>query len=534
MLRVLVCILLSMIVVVGCGRKDQKGPKFDLCIFPESFKQAVEKKLKKECQFVAPEDLAQIKELKATNMTSVEPDLLDAKYGAYFTSLEDLDISNSPNMSDIPEFIFYIPGLKKLNISSAGVSNFSEKMCQLQKLNTLIASNNSYEGKEIPIAIFCLFNLQVLDMSSSGIRYIDEYIYYLKNLKELYLKGNDLMILPFTVHVLPALLVLDLRGNSFEYELVNSLTDCTILGEGSEEQIECQEELLDLVECEYWYEMPFERGQSFNARYTEMTGDVYIKSVSGIEETNCHNSWLNDYVSYYDSSKSYLLDLTANGKTIREWRLLYDKILTEASGSWGWGHAACEYHIKGISWRNGVTDSAQHFFMPRNTSWAPGNSISHPERYRNPDRSRFEYCKPIDYDTPQPKQPMGPWSKALLAVKEAINKVYPHPESCEHWPTSRCPFQSEIPDAAYYLGKHSSQNQELFKSVYKKLHEDRRRFKDLPSTRAETIQRLQRDENEKRHGETEEYFSKSVDEQEALAEEAWKKYQDILANPVED
>ncbi|MDE0519071.1 MAG: hypothetical protein OXH36_05920, partial [Bdellovibrionales bacterium] len=63
---------------------------------------------------------------------------------------------------------------------------------------------------------------------------------------------------------------------------------------------------------------------------------------------------------------------------------------------------------------------------------------------------------------------------------------------------------------------------------------DRKTFKSLPSTRSEFIQRLQRDENEKRHLETIEYFSMSMDEQEAIAEEAWQKYQDILAKPVEE
>ncbi len=533
MLKKLICVLLVIIAVVSCSRKEGAlpDPVFNPCAFPDGLKRAVEKKLGKNCQTIKPKDLATIKELKIQNITSAQQYNIQ---GSEFTALEELDISNNPNMSDIPEFVFYIPKLKKLNISHTGVSNFSGKMCQLQELTTLIASHNNYEGREIPIATFCLFNLQVLDMSSSQIRYIDEYIYYLKNLKELYLKNNDLMILPFTIHVLPSLLVLDLRENSFKYEAINSLTNCATLSPSSEEQIECQRNLLDLVECEYWYEMPLERGRSFNARYTEMTGEVYTKSVSGIEEANCHNSWLNDYVSYYDPSKSYLLDLTANGKTIREWRLLYDTIITEASGPSSWEHAACEYHIKGISWRNGIRSSVKHFFVPRNTSWAPGNSISHPERYRQPERSRFEYCNPIEYDTPQPEQPMGPWSEALPSVQEAINKTYPHPESCEHWPTARCPYESAIPDAAYYLGKHSSQNKELFKSVYRKLHEDRKTFKSLPSTRSEFIQRLQRDENEKRHLETIEYFSMSMDEQEAIAEEAWQKYQDILAKPVEE
>ena len=487
MLRVLICFLLSMAVIVGCGRKDIKGPKFDLCVFPESFKQAVEKKLKKECRRVEPEDLAQIKKLKANNMTSVKPGLLDAKYGAHFTSLEDLDISNSPNMSDIPEFIFYMPKLKQLNISHTGVSNFSGKMCQLQTLTTLTASNNSYEGKEIPIATFCLFSLQKLDMASSGIRYIDEYIYYLKNLKELYLKDNNLMILPVVTRVmLPTLSVLDLRSNDFENESVNSLHDCAKLAENSDEEKKCQNEMLDTVGCEYWHEMPFERGkQSFRDRFKEMTGEPFKHSDECVECNEYYQFWLEKYVfygtpddpkpdpdpnqesEYLEQKYRYILDLTINGKTIREWRVAYDELY-----KLGWRDSslrACQLYIGGISWEHhGIIDSTQRLlFGPIEHDHAPYSNEIHMERYRAPVWERPEdctecdiivegdpepthckevqkqdkyYCKPIRYNTPLPDYNMGSWSEALTIIQKKIDQVYPISTiGCENWPTSECP-----------------------------------------------------------------------------------------------
>ena len=545
-IKTLCCVLLLIISLVSCEKKMTIADPVNLCDFPDDLKQAVEKKLGKNCQNLDYKDLSKIKILKVQNVTLEQTSEQNNKSeylerGKDFTALEELDLSNNPNMKKIPDFVYSLPKLKKLNISHTGISNFSGKMCQLKELTTLIASHNNYEGREVPIATFCLFQLQVLDMSSSELRYVDEYLYYLKNLKKFYLQDNNLGILPYTIHELPSLLVLDLRNNLFSDAAINSLTDCTSLEESSEEQKECQRDLSHLVECEWWYQMPFKRGKDFHERYTEMTGQVFLNN-GEVPDAGCRNTWLNDYVSYYDPSKSYLLELTANGKTIREWRLLYDKFIIDDDVRDGikdepgilFENMACQYHAKGISLKNGIGNSIYHFFMPRNTNWAPGMAVSNPERYRQPDEARFEYCNPIDYNTPQPEQPLGPWSAALPTVQEAIDKIYPHPESCEYWPTSRCPFQSEIPDAVYYLGVHSVQDKELFKDVYRKLHEDRKNFKDFPSTRAPLVRRLQRDENEKRYKQTEEYFSKSVEEQEAEAEEAWQKYHDILEVVIAD
>ena len=412
--------------------------KFDLCAFPQSLKKAVEKKRKADCAEITQADLTDITQLTLKHITKAEMSILSKEHSPYFTKLEDLDISDNPELQALPAFVIHLPALKKLNVSKTGINNFSESICRMEQLTELTASYNSYEGNEMPIALFCLSNLKKLDMSYSSLIYIDEYIFYLKNLEELYLKGNSLMAAPVVLHRMFTLLVLDLRDNQFEYESVNSLHNCKPTSKDSDERKNCQEELLDSVACEYWYEVPddFERPKhSFIDRYEEMTGETHKVRSECIECARCYNSWLNNYVFYDDPDKRYLLDLTINGKTMREWRLAEDELIK--TNSW-----SCQYDIKGISWRNGIGSSLYHFFFPRSTDYGPSSHEIHPERYRSPEWKHPEFCQPVNYNTPVPKN-SGPWSKALPAVQKSLmEKGYLDPDwdfDCKNWPTSRCP-----------------------------------------------------------------------------------------------
>ncbi len=444
--------------------EETTGEKI-VCAFPDILKTAIESRLNKNCSLVTTDEISQIKTLRVENIKqeSVE-EILGEESGVLFSSLEELDISNNPEMTSLPRFVFEFPRLKKLNVSNTGISNFGPELCHhLQELTALNASYNSYEGNEIPLAIVCLSNLTKLDLSYSSIQYIDEYIWYLKKLEKLYLRGNNLMNLPVMLHLMPSLLMLDLRDNQFEYEPINSFKDCSQLEKDSDDQKECQEELLETVDCEYWYELPFERGamgnRSFQARYTEMTGAEYKDRSECIECATCYNSWINDYVFYGNpddpkedpeqdplalkQKRAYLLDLTINGKTMREWRLAMDGLARVANEHWfKW---SCQFHIKGISLRNGILSSMYHWFFPRNTDYGPSSHEAHPERYRSPDWSRPQTCEPINYNTPFPSQKMGPWSKALPAVQSFIEDKYLEPgwDHCENWPTSACPDWKE-------------------------------------------------------------------------------------------
>ena len=452
------------LLVIGCrsdGDTTEKDPAHNVCIFPASLKKALKNQIQKECSDIQLEDMEGVKKLTIKQITKTN--LLDKKYATNFKSLEELDLSNNPDMKEIPAFVYYIPTLKKLNISKTGVSNFSGEMCQLQQLTTLIATDNNYEGQEVPIAVFCLSQLRVLNMSNSSLRYIDEYIYYLRYLEELYLQGNQLMTLPFVLHLLPKLLVLDLRNNQFEYESVNALSDCTGLAEDSEEQEECQEEMMDLVDCEYWYKMPYQRGKPFRSRYEDMTGEKYEKRGDCLECSHCYDFWITEYVTYYDPEKSYLLDLTINGRTMRELRLAMDKKIEETEG-----HLMCEYHIKGVSFREisieQLKDTVYHLVVPRDTSWGPASKETRIERYRSVGWDKPNDCTPINYNTPQPlEEAKGPWSEALPAVQSVIDKLYPQKHHCKLWPTSLCNSEHTLEEV--YLGTHSMKKPGLAEKV---------------------------------------------------------------------
>ena len=455
---------------VATDTKKIADTKLDICSFPESLQAAllrkilfktesipVEKLKKKakpldqeKCSLVNRKNLTQIKKLKITNITEKETKLLGKEYSSYFISLEDLDISGNNNMPALPDFVTSLPKLKKLDISHTGINNLPGAMCNLEKsLTTLIAHNNTYEGQEIPIAVFCLSQLKVLDMSNSSLRYIDEYVLYLRNLEELYLNDNQLPLTPFTLHRMSSLMVLDLRNNSFENKEVNSLHNCKEERTTFQRE-ECQTKLLESVQCEWWRDLPFERGklgnQSFRARYGEMTGVPYKSRNESLEDYKCYNFWVNSYVSFndpddpkkiYAPEKKYLLDLTINGKTVRELRLQNDEIVSGKNEDFFYLNS-CQAHFKGISLENGIGSAMYHWFLPKDTSYAYTAHEVHPERYRAPDWERPDYCPVINDETPIPSQPLGPWSEALSYVQDVIDRDYIQGMGCENWPTSRC------------------------------------------------------------------------------------------------
>ena len=152
MLKIILIISLFLF-VLGCGRKPTEPTKPDsLCTFPNSLNKALSVKLKKGCEDVTPKDMSAVKSLTVRNINKMETTILKKKYASYFKSLEELDVSNNPDMLSLPEFVAYLPNLKKLNISKTGIGNLPEEMCNLENsLTTLIATHNNYEDQEIPI-----------------------------------------------------------------------------------------------------------------------------------------------------------------------------------------------------------------------------------------------------------------------------------------------------------------------------------------------------------------------------------------------
>lgn len=354
-------LLILLLMTVGCVRNEEKRDEdkekvFDLCHFPNSLKQAVVKKLKKKCESVIPEDIIDITHLKIKNVSEQDTKLLSKKYAMYFLTLEELDISDNPNMLSLPEFVIYLPKLKKLDISKTGIKSFHQEISRLDTLTVLIASHNHYENQEPPLAVFSLINLKVLDMSYSSIHYIDEYIYKLENLEELYLAGNQLMVVPFMLHIMPSLLLVDLRDNNFHSpsglesmfggDSLNTLYTCKDVNDDSDRE-SCQEDMLENFKCEWWYELPFKRGKPFR-RYKEMTDEEFEVSFRLDGKHRCYLWWLNTkYMSLTDNEKAAYLEHTINGKTHRELQVLLPAMIEHWGGWYGLKAmiGICEYRI---------------------------------------------------------------------------------------------------------------------------------------------------------------------------------------------
>lgn len=354
---------------------------FDFCTFPESLKLSVQKTIDKDdCHFITEEDLSQIKKLTITNMREEETSLLNKEYVSYFPVLEDLNMSKNLWLSFVPSFVTHLRSLKKLNISQTGISDFGGDICRLEKLEVLMASHNNYVGQEIPIEIFCLSSLKVLDMSHSSIRYIDEYIYKLENLEEFYMNSNKLMVLPFMLHKMPNLLVVDLTDNVFEplsevasmveYTPLNTLHTCKETGSNSNDRKSCQESMLDNLKCSWWYKLPFERGRSFRLYkdFEDMTvreRDTFERLKPEPTKNRCYNFWLNTvYVPLPDEEKSEFMERTINGKTIREWKIVFS--LMEEQSIWH---------------KFGFTSVCEIIRLYSDTTHLPNNKEIFPERY---------------------------------------------------------------------------------------------------------------------------------------------------------
>ena len=153
---------------------------FDFCRFPDSLQAAVFQQIeipdptaaptaKIDCAVITPVHLAGIKKLDIKNIVSGEkvlldkekeiyssdPEELDEKYGMYFSALEELDMSDNPRMLSIPDFVFHILNLKKLDISMTGVHDFDKSLCPGRNLVVLLSKYNSYNGQHTPMTVLC-------------------------------------------------------------------------------------------------------------------------------------------------------------------------------------------------------------------------------------------------------------------------------------------------------------------------------------------------------------------------------------------
>ena len=313
----------------------------DVCSYPSSLKVSVEKALKKSCGDITEDELSQVTHLRLENVSSVSE--IQPEDFSLLTHIESLDLSGNVSITEIPEFVYDLENLQRLNISSTKISDFDSRICQLTQLESLIGSHNNYRDNEIPFHTFCLENLRTLDMSNSSIIYMDEYLYYLQKLENLYMADNALFIVPVSFQYLSSLKFVDFTGNAFEKSHLNKRIDCNSTDDPEKIQ-DCQEEYLrGDFDCEWRYRFTHNRGESLR-KYREMTD----KELMCMEEAGGHRlrkhrfytEWLAEQGGFADFSvtsgfdetgnyrgrnslNAHLLDRTINGKTVREWRLAW-------------------------------------------------------------------------------------------------------------------------------------------------------------------------------------------------------------------
>lgn len=391
--------------LLGCGSRS------NLCSYPKSLTANIEKKLKKSCSEVQAEELVQIKSLQfgccAEDVSTIKWDDLKP-----FTQLSVLDFSGNKNIKEIPDFVYSIPKLKKLDISLTGVSNFDPKLCQLKNLEVLIGKNNSYKNNEIPFHTFCLENLKTLDMSDSSIIYVDDYIYYLSNLEKLYLKGNHLHSFPQMIKYMFGLQLVDLQNNKFsDNPEVNALFDCTVHSD-SEDVRDCQEDLRESLDCEFHYKFNHQRGEPFRKWKSEAGDDRYLYLLNThdgerheVDQARyCYEDWLAftggfdsfEETSGFDEAGNYkgrktknapLLEKTINGKTIREWRLTMMTMMKRTNPGWTFSGAPL-YNSIVENWNNSTYANAlEGDFCRLKISWRYRSFGNH--TYFLPDRKEI-------------------------------------------------------------------------------------------------------------------------------------------------
>ena len=187
-------------------------------------------------------------------------------------SVTEIDLSNNPHITSIPDFIYQIPNLKYLDISNTQISDWDERMCQLEKLETLIGENNRYKDNEVPFHTFCLKNLKILNLSNSSIRYIDEYIGKLYRLQELYMSNNDMVSAPYMLDSLKNLTLVDFSDNKLRDEDLNTLQSCEDEADVNDFK-ECSKDIAQSFECEFYNPMPFQRKTPFRTLYIDLVDE---------------------------------------------------------------------------------------------------------------------------------------------------------------------------------------------------------------------------------------------------------------------
>ncbi|MFW9866197.1 MAG: leucine-rich repeat domain-containing protein [Candidatus Thorarchaeota archaeon] len=126
-------------------------------------------------------------------------------------SLKKLSLGGNKSLSNIEEWIVYLPPISELNLYDSDIKSIPESIGSFDSLEALILPNNHIST--LPEPFKNLTSLKILDLSWNDITYLPEWIDSLISLEELNLRGNKLSSLPESISSLQSLKTLDITLN---------------------------------------------------------------------------------------------------------------------------------------------------------------------------------------------------------------------------------------------------------------------------------------------------------------------------------
>ncbi|XP_078491271.1 protein flightless-1 homolog isoform X2 [Ciona intestinalis] len=149
--------------------------------------------------------------------------------------LTDIDLSCN-ELSRLPESLYMLSTLERLNLSNNEIQELSllidtwtkmqtlnltnnlltslpTSLCKLQSLRCLFISDNKLDFEGIPASIGKLGCLEVFCADGNNLELMPESLCRCNKLRKLILSDNRLVTLPDSIHLLPDLKILDVRGN---------------------------------------------------------------------------------------------------------------------------------------------------------------------------------------------------------------------------------------------------------------------------------------------------------------------------------
>jgi len=141
---------------------------------------------------------------------------------ANFSRLEYLDLKNNYDLEKLPENIGELKNLKRLGLSVCGLKELPESFCDLAELEVLHLQHNKLT--KLPDSIGKLRKLRKLDLDANQLTALPESFKHLTSLKSLLLSRNKLKTLPDGIKKLQNIKEAELWDNRFE-EFPKTLCD---------------------------------------------------------------------------------------------------------------------------------------------------------------------------------------------------------------------------------------------------------------------------------------------------------------------